>query len=151
MEQQVWNHGRTERIWSIDTENCTFDKHTYTYKHVHANTCLKKKRFCFVCKFLIEIRAWKPNVDPTTICQLHDKYIKIQKLSNSGWRCINAGQTHTKQGISLNQHTEDCDWFTTVYSTCTWMVQLHWRLLQRRLQLVPTQALLCNCKKLLKM
>ena len=30
------------------------------------------------------------------------------------------------------------------------MVQLHWRLLQRRLQLVPTPELLCNYRKLLK-
>lgn len=69
---------------------------------------------------------------------MKDEYMKLQK-------------TTTHWGFSLNQHTLDCDCFTTVYCTCTRMVQLHWWHLQGRLQLVPTQQLLCKYRMFLKM
>lgn len=72
----------------MDTEDCTFDKRT------HIKTHTQKFGFCFVCKFLIEIRAFKHNL--ITI-MLNDEYFKIL---NKQWGCINTRQPDTKQGIS---------------------------------------------------
>ncbi len=67
----------------MDTENCTINKCTHTHTHIQMRTHAKttKIRFCLVCKFQIEIRAFKHNTDLITICQLDDEYIKHTELT----------------------------------------------------------------------
>lgn len=64
------------RNWEL--YKCThIQTHTHTLKHM-------KILFCFVCRFLVEARAFKHNTDLITICKLSDEYVKILKFSNSG-------------------------------------------------------------------